>query len=398
MPKSSKQTPSKDHRHSAAADPTSPEYMAPPSSLDSFLGSVCSGIKQRVDEEVARRISESTAVSTSQHEQLEDEVSCLRMEVTRVRATLDSRNVEMASLRRAKGVAESKLKKWVGTVAQWIKRTMKEQGGVIKDTPDFGGSDEGCDNESDGAAELLANANAEIGRLRARLRAYEEADAAASDSSVTEADIDLDLDTDPDPPPAKKKSQKRSPVLCEAVNDTARTSPARKSGRKIVAVSSPSAVTSPVASPVVVKRKGKENGNGSSEKKRKRPNNPYAASSKGSTTTATTSSSSTAPQAASTNGRCKEVIRGKDRRRAMQGYDCAECEKFFNAICENSDGAFNKADMLKQCSRHKSNWVPTQTPPDFWEMGFMDEEKEGKEILTQKRSELKPMQKRRQER
>ena len=68
-----------------------------------------------MDEEVARRISESTAVSTSQHEQLEDEVSCLRMEVTRVRATLDSRNVEMASLRRAKGVAESKLKKRVGT-------------------------------------------------------------------------------------------------------------------------------------------------------------------------------------------------------------------------------------------------------------------------------------------
>ena len=103
MPKSSKRTPSKDHRHSAAADPTSPVSMAPPSSLDSFLGSVCSGIKQRVDEEVARRISESTAVSTSQHEQLEDEVSCLRMEVTRIQATLNSRNVEMASLAPGKG-------------------------------------------------------------------------------------------------------------------------------------------------------------------------------------------------------------------------------------------------------------------------------------------------------
>lgn len=78
----------------------------------------------------------------------------------------------------------------------------------------------------------------------------------------------------------------------------------------------------------------------------------------------------------------------------MQGYDCEECKKFFSAICDSSNGAFDKKEMLKQCSRHKSNWVPTQTPPDFWEMGFMDEEKEGKEILTQKRSELMPMKRR----
>ncbi|GMH83145.1 hypothetical protein TL16_g09498 [Triparma laevis f. inornata] len=391
MPKSSRQSPGQTintgHSQNDAAI-----HAASPASLDSFLGSLTSSIKQRVEDEVTRRLSTS-----SQDEQLEDEVECLREEVTRVRAILDARNVEMASLRRAKNLAVSKLKKWTRTVAQWIKRTMEKEGGVIRDTPDFGDS---VDTEDDGSAELLAKANAEIDNLRARLRAYENI--AESEGSDTDAEIE---EIEPTLTPEPKRGA--PPILCEAVARTdrtstnTRTSPGKKSGRKIVAVSSPSKNSSPSASTSVDQRKEKEKAGGSSEKKRKRADIPYTAASNTSTTS--TTSTTAAPQATAPNPnpygnngntKYKQVIRGKDQRRAMQGYDCEECKNFFSAICDSSNGAFDKKEMLKQCSRHKSNWVPTQTPPDFWEMGFMDEEKEGKEILTQKRSELMPMKRR----
>ena len=39
--------------------------------------------------------------------------------------------------------------------------------------------------------------------------------------------------------------------------------------------------------------------------------------------------------------------------------------------------------MINSCSRHKTKWSnPTQTPPDFWEMSFVDERKnEGGVVL-----------------
>ena len=101
-------------------------------------------------------------------------------------------------------------------------------------------------------------------------------------------------------------------------------------------------------------------------------------------TTTTTGSS-----AADLNVRYHEVVRNKDERACMDGYDCPECANFINAVCDPNH--FDKAAFMKVCSRHKSRHAPTQTPDNFWEMDFVDEIIEGKEITKKKRKDLPAM-------
>ena len=46
---------------------------------------------------------------------------------------------------------------------------------------------------------------------------------------------------------------------------------------------------------------------------------------------------------------------------------------------------------MNQCSRHRSNVQPTQTPEGFWDLEFLDEKPGGREIEKQKRADLQPM-------
>ena len=71
--------------------------------------------------------------------------------------------------------------------------------------------------------------------------------------------------------------------------------------------------------------------------------------------------------------RFREVVRNKDQRRAMPGHSCPQCAAFVTAVCSGTNGVFDEKTMLNNCSRHKCNWAPTQTPPDFWDIEFVDE-------------------------
>jgi len=73
----------------------------------------------------------------------------------------------------------------------------------------------------------------------------------------------------------------------------------------------------------------------------------------------------------------KDVVRG-EKRRELPGHECEECQKFYSALCDGNS-IFDKSDMLKACSRHRSRFTPDMTPDDFWEMSFVDEIKERKE-------------------
>jgi hypothetical protein len=69
----------------------------------------------------------------------------------------------------------------------------------------------------------------------------------------------------------------------------------------------------------------------------------------------------------------KEVVRGKNAREVLKGFDCERCGGFFNAVLEGKGSdVYNRNDLICKCSRHRSKWSPDKTPQDFWEMSFAD--------------------------
>lgn len=57
-----------------------------------------------------------------------------------------------------------------------------------------------------------------------------------------------------------------------------------------------------------------------------------------------------------------EAVRNRDKRRAMPGHSCDECQAFVNVVCR--DGAFDCDAMIRECSRHRSNHTPPMTLHD----------------------------------
>lgn len=69
----------------------------------------------------------------------------------------------------------------------------------------------------------------------------------------------------------------------------------------------------------------------------------------------------------------KEVVRGKDARRALPAHECEHCIKFNNAVeAQTGASVLNREQMLHECSRHRASHAPESTPPDYWEMSFAD--------------------------
>jgi hypothetical protein len=68
-----------------------------------------------------------------------------------------------------------------------------------------------------------------------------------------------------------------------------------------------------------------------------------------------------------------EVVRKKEERDRLQRFECQECGKFIQAICDqDSQGVYDRHALLCN-SRHRARFTPPQTPDDFWELSFIDE-------------------------
>ena len=68
-----------------------------------------------------------------------------------------------------------------------------------------------------------------------------------------------------------------------------------------------------------------------------------------------------------------EVVRNKEKRRAMKGYECEQCREFYDAIKKGDHkGEFNRQEMVCKHSRHRSNHTPELTPKGFWNIDFVD--------------------------
>ncbi|KAL3809958.1 hypothetical protein ACHAXA_011400 [Cyclostephanos tholiformis] len=65
----------------------------------------------------------------------------------------------------------------------------------------------------------------------------------------------------------------------------------------------------------------------------------------------------------------QEVVRGRANRQALPGHECEKCRKWFDAI----GPGYDRREIVKECSRHRSRHIPPSTPPDFWKLTFVDE-------------------------
>lgn len=63
---------------------------------------------------------------------------------------------------------------------------------------------------------------------------------------------------------------------------------------------------------------------------------------------------------------CRCVVRGKDARSALQGYDCEQCRTFYNAAGVGA-AAGRRAP---KASRHRYAHPPSSTPVGFWDLSF----------------------------
>ncbi|XP_070603729.1 DNA endonuclease RBBP8 isoform X2 [Erythrolamprus reginae] len=60
-----------------------------------------------------------------------------------------------------------------------------------------------------------------------------------------------------------------------------------------------------------------------------------------------------------------EVVRKKEERRKLPGHSCKECEIYYAGLPEEE-----REKKLATCSRHRSRYIPPETPEHFWEVGF----------------------------
>lgn len=63
-----------------------------------------------------------------------------------------------------------------------------------------------------------------------------------------------------------------------------------------------------------------------------------------------------------------EVVRKKEERAKLNGYDCRECQQYYEGL-DLPEEELKK--RLKQCSRHRARFSPPpSTPPGFWNLSF----------------------------
>eukprot|EP01130_Rhizamoeba_saxonica_P008264 TRINITY_DN3341_c0_g1_i1.p1 TRINITY_DN3341_c0_g1~~TRINITY_DN3341_c0_g1_i1.p1 ORF type:complete len:107 (-),score=34.54 TRINITY_DN3341_c0_g1_i1:249-569(-) len=58
-----------------------------------------------------------------------------------------------------------------------------------------------------------------------------------------------------------------------------------------------------------------------------------------------------------------KVVRKKDERENLVGFDCEECQKFYDAL----GGDIDKEVMVQLCSKHRAVKAPPSTPPWYWD-------------------------------
>ncbi|CAE8718913.1 unnamed protein product, partial [Polarella glacialis] len=78
---------------------------------------------------------------------------------------------------------------------------------------------------------------------------------------------------------------------------------------------------------------------------------------------------------------CRCVVRGREQRQALQGFDCEQCRSFYELSTAIGGVALVAGHSGQRAlSRHRLEWAPTSTPPGFWDLSFPQNPLEGKAL------------------
>jgi len=67
-----------------------------------------------------------------------------------------------------------------------------------------------------------------------------------------------------------------------------------------------------------------------------------------------------------------EVVRSKEGRKQLYGFDCRECEEYYHMKLEEGFSKDQIMKMLNKCSRHRGNFKPPLTPEKFWDADIVE--------------------------
>eukprot|EP00930_Biecheleria_cincta_P029943 TRINITY_DN20776_c0_g2_i1.p1 TRINITY_DN20776_c0_g2~~TRINITY_DN20776_c0_g2_i1.p1 ORF type:complete len:526 (-),score=73.55 TRINITY_DN20776_c0_g2_i1:275-1852(-) len=67
---------------------------------------------------------------------------------------------------------------------------------------------------------------------------------------------------------------------------------------------------------------------------------------------------------------CRCVVRGREKRLALPGFDCEQCRNFHMAVGGYSAAVGGKCHEGPKNSRHRYEYEPVSTPDGFWDLSF----------------------------
>jgi len=92
-----------------------------------------------------------------------------------------------------------------------------------------------------------------------------------------------------------------------------------------------------------------------------------------------------------------EVVRSKEERKQLYGFDCRECEEYYHMKIEEGFSKDQIMKMLNKCSRHRGNFKPPLTPEKFWDADIVEGDPNSPRNKTQDGQPLKSRARRRAE-
>ncbi|XP_055955906.1 DNA endonuclease RBBP8 [Patella vulgata] len=64
-----------------------------------------------------------------------------------------------------------------------------------------------------------------------------------------------------------------------------------------------------------------------------------------------------------------KVVKKQDERRKLKGHSCKECYEYYKSTGMSEDEIQSR---IQDCSRHRADYIPPDTPEHFWSIGFPD--------------------------
>merc|ERR1719348_1186553 len=83
------------------------------------------------------------------------------------------------------------------------------------------------------------------------------------------------------------------------------------------------------------------------------------------------------------------VVRGRDERKKLLGFDCRECQEYYQSKLEEGYTKDQILAMLNKCSRHRGLFKPPLTPEKFWDPHIVEDDTQDPRNKTQEAPPLR---------